>query len=54
MSDRFYEINCEHDVINLGGNNEKFFLKVPMFKLKDLLQRIKLRLLYTSQQDRKK
>lgn len=51
MSDRFQEVNCEQDVINLGENNEKFFLEVPMFKLEDLLQRIKLKLLHTSQQD---
>jgi hypothetical protein len=51
MSDRFHEINCKHDAIDLGEEPEKVFIEFPMFKLGDLIQRIKLKLLYVLQQD---
>jgi hypothetical protein len=49
--DRGYTLNNENDVINLENDAENFFVGIPMFKLGDLLQNIKLKLLQVSQND---
>ncbi|NJK49411.1 hypothetical protein HC931_15745 [Candidatus Gracilibacteria bacterium] len=51
MDDKYHELDCENDVINLGGDPEKFFVEIPMLKLGDLLQQIKFKLLHISPHD---
>ena len=51
MRDKSYPLDCENDVINLGGESEKFFVDIPMLKLGDLLHNIKLKLLHISHND---
>jgi hypothetical protein len=48
MNNEFYTLNSENDVINLEEPPDHILINQPMFKLGDLLQKIKLKLLQIS------